>query len=314
MLSGDILAVSDGRGTVRLWNALTRRPLGPSIVSPHAVTGLALSRDGKVLAVTAGGLQLWSTATGQRIGETLPAADAAGPVAISPDDSLVAAIGTDGKARLYQVATQQATGTAVTVGPGASGDALAFSPDGKTFATISANGTAALWSVATQRRIGALMTGGSSGTPAAADSPVAAVGFSPDGATLATAGASGGSSDSIRLWDTASQQEIGTPMTAGPGPVYAVAFSPDGATLASAGDGTARLWDAATQQEIGTPMTAGPGPVYAVAFSPDGATLVTADANDSSNSRARHWDVAFPAAADRYLRHRGSIAHPPAVG
>ena len=73
------------------------------------------------------------------------------------------------------------------------------------------------------------------------------------------ASASGGSS-SIRLWDTATQQEIGTPMTAGPGPVYAVAFSPDGTTLASAdGDGSARLWDAATQQEIGTPMTAGPG-------------------------------------------------------
>ena len=297
MLSGgDILAVSDGRGTVRLWNALTRRPLGPPIVSPHAVTGLALSRDGKVLAVAAGGLQLWSTSTGQRIGGTLPAADADGPVAISPDGSLVAAIGTDGKARLYQVATQQETGTAVTVGPGASGAALAFSPDGKTFATVSANGTAALWSVAAQRRIGALMAGGSSGTPAAGDSPVAAVGFSPDGATLATAGASGGSSDSIRLWDTATQQEIGTPMTAGPGPVYAVAFSPDGATLASVGgDGTARLWDAATQLEIGTPMTAGPGPVYAVGFSPDGATLVTADASDSSNGRARQWDVAFPA-------------------
>ena len=293
---GDILAVSDGRGTVRLWNALTRRPLGPPIVSPHAVTGLALSRDGKVLAVAADGLQLWSTSTGQRIGGTLPAADADGPVAISPDGSLVAAIGTDGKARLYQVATQQETGTAVTVGPGASGAALAFSPDGKTFATVSANGTAALWSVAAQRRIGALMAGGSSGTPAAGDSPVAAVGFSPDGATLATASASGDSSDSIRLWDTATQQEIGTPMTAGPGRVYAVAFSPDGATLASAGgDGTARLWDAAAQLEIGTPMTAGPGPVYAVAFSPDGATLVTADASDSSNGRARQWDVAFPA-------------------
>ena len=76
---GDILAASDGRGTIRLWNALTRRPLGPPIVSPDTVTGLALSRDGKVLAVAAGGLQLWSTATGQRIGGTLPAADAGGP-------------------------------------------------------------------------------------------------------------------------------------------------------------------------------------------------------------------------------------------
>ena len=297
---GDILAVSDSHGQVRLWNALTRRPIGPPIASHHAVTGLALSPDGKILAVAADGLQLWSTATGQRIGGTLPAADAGGPVAFSPDGSLVAAIGTDDKARLWKVATQQETGAAVTVGPGASRGALAFSPDGKTFATVGANGTAALWSVATQRRTGALMTGdaqGSSGTPTAEGSPVAAVAFSPDGTALATASASAsGGSSSIRLWDTATQQEIGTPMTAGPGPVYAVAFSPDGTTLASAdGDGSARLWDAATQQEIGTPMTAGPGPVYAVAFSPDGTTLVTADANDSSGGNARQWDVAFPA-------------------
>ncbi len=293
---GDVLAVSDSRGTIRLWNALTRRPIGAPIASHHAVTGLALSADGKVLAVAADGLRLWSTATGQRLGETLPAADAAGPVAVSPDGSLVAAIGADGRARLWQVATQQETGTAVTVGSGASRGALAFSPNGKTFATVTADGAAALWSVATQHRIGVLMSGGSPGTPMAGSSPVAAVAFSPDGATLATAGASGG----IRLWDTATQQEIGTPMTAGPGPVYAVAFSPDGSALATAGgDGNARLWDTATQQEIGTPMTAGPGPVYAVAFSPDGSALVTAGASGSSSGSSsgdgRRWDVAFPA-------------------
>jgi len=292
---GGILAVSGSRGTVRLWNALTRRPIGSPIASHHSVTGLALSPDGKILAVAADGLQLWSTATGQRIGGPLPAADAGGPVAFSPDGSLLAAIGTDGEARLWKVATQQETGTAVTVGPGASQGALAFSPDGKTFATVSANGTAALWSVATQRRTGALMTGGaqgSSGTPPAGGSPVAAVAFSTDGATLATASASGG----IRLWDTATQQEIGTPMTAGPAPVYALAFSPDGKTFATAGgDGSARLWDTATQQEIGTPMTAGPGPVYALAFSPDGAKLLTAGASGSSGGDSRQWDVAFPA-------------------
>ena len=245
---GDVLAVSNGRGTVRLWNALTGRTIGQPMASHHAVTGLALSRDGKVLAVASRGLQLWSTATAQRIGDPLPAADAAGPVAVSPDGTLAVAIGTDGKARLWDVAAQRETGTAVTVGPGAGQGALAFSPDGKTFATVGANGTAALWSVATQHRIGVPMTWGGSvaGGPIAsgtvAGGPVAAVAFSPDGAMLATAGADG----SIRLWDVATQQEVGTPMTAGPEPVYALAFSPDGAMLATAGaDGSARLWDVA---------------------------------------------------------------------
>jgi WD40 repeat protein len=200
---GDVLAVSDDRGTVRLWNALTRRPAGQPIASHHAVTGLALGPDGKVLAVAGDGLQVWSTATGQRIGGPLPAADAAGPVAISPDGRLVAAIGADGKARLWQVATQQETGVAVTIGPAAGQGALAFSPDGKTLATIDPNGTAALWSVATQHRIGTLMHAGASAAQAAGGRGTAAVAFSPDGTTLATAGASGGSGGSARLWDVA---------------------------------------------------------------------------------------------------------------
>jgi WD40 repeat protein len=279
---GDVLAVSGERGTIRLRNAVTGRTVGPPIASHHAVTGLALSPDGKTLAVTADGLQLWSTATAHRIGGLLPAADATGPAAFSPDGTLVAAIGSDGKARLWNVATQQETGTAVTVGQAR--DALAFSPGGKTFATAGANGTAALWSVATGHRVGALMNAGAAGGPGGA---AAAVAFSPDGRTLATT-----ADGSIRLWDTATQQEIGAPMTAASGPAHGFAFSPDGTMLAAAGgDGTARLWDVSTQQEIGAPMTAGPDPLYAVVFSADGGTLTTA----GGDGTARSWDVTFPA-------------------
>jgi WD40 repeat protein len=139
---GEVLAVSGEGGTVRLRNALTGRPVGRPIVSHHAVTGLALSPDGKTLAVTADGLQLWSTATGRRIGGPLSAADAAAAAAFSPDGRLVAAIGSTARPGVER-ATQQQTGTRWSAGLGGGPGALAFSPGGKTFVTVGANGTAA---------------------------------------------------------------------------------------------------------------------------------------------------------------------------
>ncbi len=98
----------------------------------------------------------------------------------------MAAVGADGKARLWNVASQRETGTAVTVGRSA---AVAFSPAGTIFATATANGTVRLWDVATQQEIGTPMTAG----PA----PVYALAFGPGGATLVTAGGDG----TARRWD-----------------------------------------------------------------------------------------------------------------
>ena len=287
-----LLATGDATGTITLWNpagfhqssapVVAGTPESAAAAGGHAP--VALSARGEVIAVSGqrGTIRLRNARTGRTVGQPIAAHHAVTGLALSPDGKLVAAIGTDGKARLWSVATQQPTGIAVAVGQAR--DALAFSPDGQTVVTVGANGTAALWSVTTGHRVGALMNVGAA---VSAGRAAAAAAFSPDGRILATA-----IDSSIRLWDTATRQQIGTPMTAGPGPAYAVAFSPDGGTLATAGaDGTARLWDVATQQEIGTPMTAGPDPLYAVAFSPDGRTLTTA----GGDGAARSWDVAFPA-------------------
>jgi WD40 repeat protein len=70
--------------------------------------------------------------------------------------------------------------------------------------------------------------------------PLYAVAFNPGGTMLATASGDG----TARLWDVATQQEIGAPMTADTQPLYAVAFNPGGTMLATAsGDGTVRAWN-----------------------------------------------------------------------
>jgi WD40 repeat protein len=278
---GDLLATSDGHGIVRVWDVTARRLAGGPLSSYRTVTGLALSPDGKTLAVAGSGVQLWQTATGRRIGTALPVAGQGRyrAVAFSPDGATLATLGADGTARIWNVTTQQQVGAAMTVdGPGALTGAVGFSPDGRTLVTVGAGGQTQLWNLATHQPLG---------KPMAAGPATTVVTFSPNGATLVTAGGDG----SVRLWDVGTQQQIGTPMTADAQPIYAVAFSPDGSMLATAGgDGSVRLWDLATQQEIGVPMTAGTPPVYAAAFG-SGGTLATA----GGDGTARVWDVAFPA-------------------
>ena len=120
---------------------------------------------------------------------------------------------------------------------------------------------------------------------AATGSPVTNVAFSPDGTRFV----SGSDDKTVRVWDAATGQQMGDPLTGHTAPVESVAFSPDGSRIVSGGDdGTLRLWNSDTRQQIGEPLTGHTAAVLSVAFSPDGKLI----ASGGDDRTLRLWDAA----------------------
>ena len=251
-MDGRIGAVLDRDNQLRLWRTDQQEPIPGPKVSGGAVTGIALSPDGRYLATSYPGnrVTLWDRQSGAL--HQLP-----GPMTFGRKE-------------------QDPRGVDVC-------SALAFSRDGETLAAMSEFGEIFVWDVRHPRQRpqgektniegATILAVGAEGMLAAGyrsrgfrvwaprskskgyvlkhdgrghQGDMSALVFSPDSTLLACTAADG----TVRLYQT-NDWETKTVLRGHQGKVFSLAFSPDGGALITASqDRTVRFWSLVTGQEI----------------------------------------------------------------
>lgn len=282
--NGTRLAMAGANG-IWLYDTTSYKEI--SLLTGHTdyVYSVVFSPDGRTLASASGDntVRLWDPSTGEQKQILTEHEDIVSSVVFSPDGrTLVSASRNEPTIILWDVETGALVYT--LFGHTDAVTCLSFRPDGKILASGSLDGNIYLWDVTrgelTQKLENQnLMRGQANIYPP----HIHSVSFSPDGQMLA----SGGSDNTIRLWDVVTGVQKQT-LIGHASRVYCISFSPDSATLVSGStDGTIRLWDTNTGQHKRM-LSGHTDVVTSVAFSPDRQTL----ASGSWDCSVLLWNIA----------------------
>ncbi|WP_327351536.1 TIR domain-containing protein [Streptomyces sp. NBC_01304] len=274
---GAMFAASHEDGSVHLWHVSRHSRMGPPFTGhTSTVRSVAFSPDGSTLASASEDttVRLWDVRAQRQIGPSINTGSS-GSTALSPNGRTLAATDSDTGVRFWDVAARREIGAPLEHSVLDLSPAISFSPDSTVLATDSGETRprVKLWDVRTRRQIGKSMPGHTG--------DIFALDFSPDGKTLISSG-----EDSLRMWNPATQRQIGTPIHA---EGWNLEFSPDSRTFAtSTADNTVVLWDTATRHRIGETRPSHTAQISDIAFSPDGTVFATA----SRDNTVRLWSVA----------------------
>lgn len=274
-----IYTAGDDR-TVRVWDVTSGKQIGDPWQHDGYIWDIALSPDGRVLAVAvAGDGCILETLGGDGYGASerrLLQTDSVSvhALAFSPDGALLAGGCYDGDVRVWHVGTAQES--RCLKGHFDPVNAVTFSPDGRLLMSGSNDRTVRIWRVADGEET-LCMTG--------QDGDVCAVAFLPDGQSVLI----GGDDFVIRHCCPRTGRELGR-LEGHDERCAAFALSPDGRRL-MVGHGAwyAALWDLGSRSRIRDFPRHEGYCVRPVAFSPDGRTVATA--SDLTCAPAWLWDV-----------------------
>jgi len=194
-LDGRTLFSGDDEGGIKRWDVAAARETRSIVMVPKArINSLALSPDGRTLAVAVGTLRLIDAQTLEHKVD-LPCTQATFCVEFSHDGGLVASAEEGGRVRLSiaQPGLQRDLAGVTLPGSGRV-EGLAFSPDDRILAACHSEGIVCLWDV----RTGVKMRSYRSGLDR-----IWSACFSPDGRDLAVSGTDG----AVEIWEARDAQD-----------------------------------------------------------------------------------------------------------